>query len=133
MSVTGTSDELAMFLNTQLAELLEMSDEDILEGVDPDALKSENLALIVAAKSEAGRRRMAAAKAGVADSKAAKVSSPPQVSVSVARAFLEFAMNDPRYTLAARSLGEMSDDDVLILYEQMQLLKSDDENKANGK
>lgn len=133
MRETGKSDELATFLNMQLEELLEMADEDILEGVDPNALKAENIAMIAAAKTEAGRRRMAAAKAGVVISKASAIPPAPQVSVAAARAFIESAMNDPSYTLAARSLGDMSDEDVLMLYKQLHILKSDDESSGNGK
>ena len=41
------------------------------------------------------------------------------VSVADARAFLRIAANDSRYTLAARELGEMSDEDVIRLYQQL--------------
>ena len=129
---TEKSDELAMFFKTQLEELLEMSDEDILDGVNPDVLKSENLAIIAAAKAEAGRRRMAAAKAGMAIKKASAISTMPQVSIGEARAFLEAAMNDAHYTLAARSLGEMSDDDILRVYHQLHQIKSENESPDNG-
>lgn len=116
---TKKSDELAMFHKMQLEELLEMSDEDILEGENPDVLKAENQAMIATAKAEAGRLRLAAAKAGMSSRNASSISAIPKVSVSVAREFLEAAMNDQRYTLAARSLGEMSDDDILRLYHQL--------------
>lgn len=129
MSNTGKSDELAMFLRMQLEELLEMSDEEILEGENPDALKSESLAIIAAAKVEAGRRRMAVARAGIAVKKASSIlTMPQQVSVDKARAFLETAMNDARYTLAARSLSEMSDDDILRFYHQLHQIKPENEN-----
>lgn len=133
MRDTGKSDELAMFLRTQLEELLEMPDEDILEGANPEALKSKSLAMIAAAKAEAGRQRMAAARAGMAVRKASAISAMPQVSVDEARAFLETAMNDAHYTLAARSLGEMSDDDILRFYHQLHQLKSENESPDNGK
>ncbi len=129
---TEKSDELAMLHQVQLEELLQMSDEDILEGVNPDALKAENLAMIGTAKAEAGRRRMAAAKAGMAVGRASSISSMPQVSVSEAKVFIEAAMNDPHYTLAARSLGDMSDDDILRLYHQLHQLKSKNEASGNG-
>lgn len=124
MGNTVKSDELAMFLQTHLEELLEMSDEDILEGKDPKAIKSEGMAMLEAAKAEAGRRRMAAARAGIARSKATHIQKGPQVSVAEARSFLEAAMNDDRYTLAARSLGEMSDEDILRFYHQLHQLKT---------
>ena len=133
MSDTGKTDELAMFLRMQIEELLEMPDEDILDGANPETLKSENLAMITAAKAEAGRRRMAAARAGMAVRNASAFSTMPQVSVAEARAFLEAAINDSHYTLAARSLGEMSNDDILRLYHQLHQLKSKSEKSDNGK
>lgn len=129
---TEKPDELAMFHQTQLEELLEMSDEDILEGENPDSLNAENLAMIARAKAEAGRRRMAAAKAGMAVRIASSISAIPQVSVGEARVFLEAAMNDQHYTLAARSLGDMSDDDILRLYHQLHQIKSRNEATGNG-
>ncbi|HXU94580.1 MAG TPA: hypothetical protein VFP33_13070 [Gallionella sp.] len=132
MSTTVKSDELAMFLQMQLDELLEMSDEDILEGESPDTLRSENLAMIANAKAEAGRRRMAAAKAGISERKASVAQVTPLVSVSEARAFIEAAMNDPQFTLAARSLGEMSNEDILRLYSQLHQIKSRNLTSDNG-
>lgn len=128
MSDTGKLDELATLLRTLSEELLVMPDEDILEGANPEALISESLAMIAAAKAEAGRRRMAAARADMAVRKASAISTMPQVSVDKARAFLEAAMNDARFTLAARSLGEMSDDDILRFYHQLHQLKSENES-----
>lgn len=132
MGNTVKSDELAMFLQTHLEELLEMSDEDVLEGKDPKTIKSEGMAMLEAAKAEAGRRRMATARAGMASRKASGIQRVPQISVNEARAFLEAAMNDDRYTLAARSLGEMSDDDILRVYHQLHQLKSDNEAPDSG-
>jgi hypothetical protein len=128
VSDTGKLDELATLLRTLSEELLVMPDEDILEGANPEALRSESLAMIAAAKAEAGRRRMAAARADMAVRKASAISTMPQVSVDKARAFLEAAMNDARFTLAARSLGEMSDDDILRFYHQLHQLKSENES-----
>lgn len=133
MSTIEKSDELATFLQTQLDELLDMSDEDILEGANPEALKLNNLSMIAAAKAEAGRRRMAAAKAGMAVRKASAISTMPRVSLTEARAFLETAMNDSNYTLAARSLGDMSDDDIMRVYHQLHQIKSKSETPDNGK
>ena len=50
----------------------------------------------------------------------------PVVSAQAARDFLKKASNDGRYTLAARSLAEMSDEDVLGLYEQLKRLENGD-------
>jgi len=45
------------------------------------------------------------------------------ISVQDARAFLHKASNDPRFTLAARGLDEMSDEDALRLYRQIKRLE----------
>lgn len=132
MGDTEKSDELAMFLQTHLEELLEMPDEAILEGKDPVAIKAEGMAMLEAAKAEAGRRRMAAARAGMSIRKTSSIRSVSQVSVNEARAFLEAAMNDDRYTLAARSLGDMSDEDILRVYHQLNQLKFDKETPSSG-
>lgn len=132
MGNTIKPGQLAMFLQTHLEELLEMSDEDMLEGKDPKAIKLEGMAMLEAAKAEAGRRRMAVARSGMARRKAAPVQVGPQVSVAEARSYLEAAMNDDRYTLAARSLGEMSDEDILRFYHQLHLLKTENETPDSG-
>jgi hypothetical protein len=132
VSNTQKSDELDTFLRMQLEELLDMSDEDILEGANPDALKSESLAMVASAKAKSGNRRMAAAKAGIEVKKVSNISTLPKVSIDEARVFLEAAMNDPRYTLAARTLGEMSDADILRLYLQLHQLQSENGTADNG-
>lgn len=132
MGNTVKSDELAMFLQTHLEELLDMSDEEILEGKDPKAIKSEGMAMLEAAKVEAGRRRMATARAGIARNNATPLQKGPHVSVTEARSFLEAAMNDDRYTLAARSLGEMTDEDILRIYHQLHQLKTENEAPDSG-
>jgi len=49
------------------------------------------------------------------------------IDIQTAREFVQLAMNDPRYTLAARKLDEMSDEDVVRIYQQLQKLRSDSE------
>lgn len=51
-----STESLATFQQTFSEKLLAMSDESVLEGHDPEALKSENLAMVAAAKAEAERR-----------------------------------------------------------------------------
>lgn len=117
-------DELHKFLRTQLDELLEMSDEEILEGSDPEILKIEGLAMIAAAKAKLGSRRMAAAKAAMVIKKVSTNTIIP-VNINEARAYLQAAANDSRITIAARSLGEMSDEDVIRIYNQLNKLQQD--------
>ena len=87
-------------------------------------MRFEKSSLLAAARAEVGRRRLAAAKAGVALSAAAQETKMTAVDIQQARAFVQTAMNDSRYTLAARQLDEMSDEDVLRMYQQLQQLQS---------
>lgn len=116
------------FLDSYLEELLAMSDKDVLEGLDPAALKLEACQMLNAAKAEAGRRRLEAAKKRLAN--APTNTFARNVSAAEARAYLVRAANDPRFTLAARALSEMSDDEAIMLYEQMLLLQGSD-NQAS--
>lgn len=120
----GKKDEWSAFLDSELEELLNTSAADLLEGKDVNALRSEKVSLLSAARTEAGLRRLAAAKAGVAKNAVAQEAKTEVIDIQKARAFVQAAMNDPRYTLAARKLDEMSDEDVLRIYRQLLLLQS---------
>jgi hypothetical protein len=112
------------FIDALTDELIAMPDEQVLEGADATAVKARGLAMLEAAKAEAGRRRMTAAKAGAADVRAqSRPTAAQAVTVAEARQYIQRAANDARYTLAARSLGEMSDEDVLRLYAQIKELE----------
>jgi hypothetical protein len=119
------------FTDALVDELIAMADDQVLDGLDPAAVQAEGLEVLKAAKVEAGRRRLAAAKAGVAVSKVLRAAvGEPSVSVAEARRYLSQAANDSRYTLAARSLGDLSDDEVLRLYAQMKTLEAADGNNG---
>ncbi|MBX3647966.1 MAG: hypothetical protein KIT42_14915 [Rhodocyclaceae bacterium] len=120
----GKKDEWSAFLDSELEELLNTSAADLLEGKDVNALRSEKVSLLSAARTEAGLRRLAAAKAGVAKNAVAQEAKTEVIDIQKARAFVQAAMNDPRYTLAARKLDEMSDEDVLRIYRQLLQLQS---------
>ena len=120
----GKKDEWSAFLDSELEELLNTSAADLLEGKDVNALRSEKVSLLSAARTEAGLRRLAAAKAGVAKNAVAQEAETEAIDIQKARTFVQAAMNDPRYTLAARKLDEMSDEDVLRIYRQLQQLQS---------
>lgn len=110
-------DDLSVLLDALLAELMGMSDEQVLDGESPAAVQARGLALLSAAKQEAAKRRLAAAKAGLAGARAlARASSTGAVSAAEAKAFLREAANTGRYTLAARQLDELSDQAALALY-----------------
>lgn len=124
-------DEFDVLLDSYVAELTAMSDEEVLNGKDPAEAQADGLRLLEVAKAEAGRRRLLAAKEKLAARKAeGKAAMPASISAQEARAFLRGAANDARFTLAARGLDEMSDEDALRLYEQIRRLEQ--ENGSPG-
>lgn len=123
MSHPTQSQENEAFLKMLAEELGAMPDSEILDGDNPDALRKENLTMVAMAKAAAGRRRLAAGRAAF-EANRTKPQLIQEVSVAMARAAIEAAMNDDQYTLAARSLGEMSDEDILRLYHQIEQLKA---------
>lgn len=122
---TKPTNEHEKFIDALVDELAGMPDEKVLEGVDPAAVQANGLRLLQAAKAQASKTRLAAAKAGVASAKERAAASVPDVSVDEARRFIARASNDPRYTLAARSLGELPDEEVLKLYRLMKGLEGE--------
>lgn len=123
MSHPKQTQERDAFLKTLMEELLSMPDIEVLDGDDPAALRKENMTMVAKAKAAAGRRRLTAGRSGFVAGQSL-VRPAQDVSVAMARAAIESAMNDDQYTLAARSLGEMSDEDILRLYHQMERLKA---------
>lgn len=123
---TSKFDLFDNLLDTYIEELMSLPDAEVLDGADPDMVKKEGLAMLEKARAEAGRRRLTAARARLEKQKFER-HEPAELTVSAqeARAFLLKAANDRRYTLAARGLDEMSDEDALHLYEQIRRLKAD--------
>ena len=140
MTANSKPDPMEVLMDTYLAELLEMTDEQVLEGKDPATVQTNGLQLLDAAKAEAGRRRMANARLKLQAKKDARddfVCSPAaQVTADEAREALRraAAANDGRYTLAARKLDEMADEDVIRTYLQLQKLEdgSKPSDEGNG-
>ncbi len=114
------------FLEAFALELAAMPDSEILDGVDAGQVLERGKQALAVAKKEAGRRRLQRAKSALAAREPARGLDAAPVSVTEARAFLAQAVNDPRYTLAARKLDEMSDEDVLRLYRQAKRLDVSD-------
>jgi hypothetical protein len=127
VSQSGKKDEWSALLESQQQELLNMSAAELLDGEDIDALRKEKLSLLSAARAEVGRRRLAVAKTGLSLKTVAHETKTDVIDIQTAREFVQLAMNDPRYTLAARKLDEMSDEDVVRIYQQLQKLRSDSE------
>lgn len=114
------------FLEALALELAAMPDAEILDGLDASQVMERGKQALAAAKKEAGKRRLQRAKSALAARGPASNADETPVSVGEARAFLAQAANDPRYTLAARKLDEMSDEDVLRLYRQAKRLDVSD-------
>ncbi|MBO3034773.1 hypothetical protein J6350_10595 [Burkholderia pseudomallei] len=124
MSASRKPEFSSDFLESYMYELMSMSDDEILEGHDVDAVKQRATQRISAANREAGRKRLAAAKARVHH----KEEVPPSqssASLEEIRAYIHQAANDGRVTLAARQLSEMSDADARRLYFQLKQLMDD--------
>jgi hypothetical protein len=119
--------EQDLFLKTLAEELLAMPESEILEGEDVAALQKEKENMIAMAKLTAGRRRLAAGRLGYEASQQGSKVQQDEVSISMARQVIEAAMNDSQFTLAARSLGEMSDEDIRRIYRQIIQLQSKQE------
>lgn len=118
------------FIDALTAELIAMSDEQVLEGMDVASTQTRAQALLKAARAAAGKRRLAAARAGVQANLVVSGASwhqPSTVSLEEAKRFIAQAQNDSRYTLAARKLGEMPAEEVLRLYWQLKRLEQADE------
>lgn len=121
---TKPTNEFENFIDALVDELIAMPDDRVLEGLDPASVQADGLRLLQAAKAEAGRARLTAAKAGFAALKERPAAVAAEVSADEARRFIAQAENDGRYTLAARSLGELSDDEVRKLYRKIKTLES---------
>lgn len=122
-------DPMDVLMDAYLAELCEMSDEDVLDGKDPESVLAAGMQLLDSARAEAGRRRLAIARQKLHSKDDTRGLFRPEPTVSALEARMALrraaAANDGRYTLAARQLDEMSDDDVVRAYMQLQRLESE--------
>ncbi|TAM25714.1 MAG: hypothetical protein EPN62_03360 [Candidimonas sp.] len=112
-------------LDAHFAELTEMTDEEILDGEDPEKIRAEGLQLLQKARVEAGRRRLAKAKVSLEAAKAVSMPAVADATPMEALRYLEQAANNPLFTMAARSLSEMSDEDILRRYRQLRRLEQE--------
>lgn len=128
-----TTNSYDAFLDVYLQELAEAPDSEILDGVDAVAEKSFGATLLKAASEEAGRRRLARARVAFSKESRSEFTQELGVSAVEARRFIQTAMNDPRMTLAARKLEELSDEDVLRMYSQIRKLQAIDKDESSTK
>jgi len=120
-------DAFDKLLDTYVEELKAMSDEQALDGADPVTMEREGQALLQRSREAAGQRRLAAAREKLAQRTESPTgrSPAPAVTAQEARRFLEQAANDRRFTIAARELKELSDDEVLRRYAQLKRLENE--------
>ncbi|MBC3908405.1 hypothetical protein [Undibacterium umbellatum] len=123
--IANPTNDFENFIDTLVDELISMPDNQVLEGIEPNRIQADGLRLLEAAKAQAGRARLAAAKSGVSALSSVPVVASTTVTPEQARRFIVQATNDGKYTLAARSLGEMSDDEAIKLYNQLKSLEID--------
>jgi hypothetical protein len=133
MASTTKNDEALMLLwAAHFAELNDMTEADIMEGVDLPKLRTDQALLLASVKAEASRRRLDAAKQERSKGMANSLHMDLTVSVVEARAFLKQSANDPRITMAARELDDMSDDTVMRMYARLQGLLSRNPGEASS-
>ncbi len=123
--IANPTNDFENFIDTLVDELISMPDNQVLDGIEPNHIQADGLRLLEAAKAQAGRARLAAAKAGVSALSSVPAVASTTVTPEQARQFIVQATNDGKYTLAARSLGEMSDDEAIKLYNQLKSLEID--------
>ena len=115
------------FLASLVRELQEMSDTDALEGMNAEELAKLGATMLDGVKAEAGRRRIAKAKAKLSLVSGKEPES--NVSAADARKYLGGISDSPDLTMAARGLDELSDEDALLLYNQMRELEDDSDGE----
>jgi hypothetical protein len=122
MTEKGEEDPVSKLLDAFFDELQAMPDPDVLAGESPQAVKARAAQRLARASQEAGRRRMAAARI-----QAVHVNREPvkPVSAQQAREYLARVIRDSNYTLAARQLEEMTEAQILRLYQQLRELEDD--------
>ena len=102
-------------------------DKEVLAGEAVSAIEARAKQRLLKAKTEAGRRRLENGRAGAGPATGVAVSGiNSSVSIAEARCYVDQAVRDSRYTLAARQLSDMSEEDVLRLYQHLKELESDD-------
>ena len=122
----GDKPREEQFLDALAEELRTMSDTEALEGENAEELVKLGERLLKSAREEAGKLRMAEAKR--------KLSVPSKNQSAFARPSVADAKrylgSRPNMTLAARGLNELSDADVLDLFDQARSFDESDNADA---
>lgn len=124
MNAKSSQEQLNQLFEAFFQELQDMPDQEVLTAEPVSAIRNRALTRIERAAGEAGRRRMAAARTAAASVVSSTIRR--EVSVHDALTYIKRVVNDPHYTLAARKLDEMSEEEVFLLYEQIRALEAND-------
>lgn len=124
--MSESNKEFDQFIDALVDELIAMPDSEVMEGTDGDAVQADGMRLLDAARRRAAQARGDAAQAGMPRAGAHTEAVIASVTPEEARQFLARAWSDGRYTLAARSVGDMTDEETLSLYTKLRCLEADD-------
>jgi hypothetical protein len=128
---TRKLDPYGQFLDSYLKELIATPDAEILASEKELTVSDFGEKLLARATLKAARHRLSQARAGVEAQKQhwfrglASATTP-----AAARALLAKYARDPRLTLAARNLDELSDEDAVRLSTQLAHLLGADEDDS---
>jgi len=112
--------QLDHLLDAWFEEFQQLPGHEVLAAELPANIRARADARLARATQEAGRRRLVAARANAALERAR---SPISVSIEEARAYIARIIQNTNYTLAARQLEEMPEEEILRLYEQLRELE----------
>lgn len=122
---------LDRLVDVLIEDILNASDEDILAEFreadgDPELYAADMRARFETSLIAANKKRLAAAKVGLAASSRPASGPAPATDIAAARARLRAALGTPRLaqklTLAARKESEMSDTDILSMLDDLREL-----------
>lgn len=121
---TKPINEFNNFIDALVDELIATPDGEVLAGLDPAAVQANGLRLLQAAKTKVSHSRLAAAKVGYSAMRSKPATPPLKISPEEARRFIAQVANDGRFTMAARNLGELSDEEAISLYTKLKIVES---------
>ena len=122
-------DALRRLADSLAEDILKASDDDVLEGAaeahgDPDKLAADMRKLFEQTESEAGKAKLAVARAAAATYRTRPPRSVRMDPAEIRRRYRAIVANDPdaHRTLAARNGEEPSDEDMLSALEDFEEL-----------
>jgi hypothetical protein len=125
-----TEEQLDELMEACMQDLLALSPTEAANEFGPaqeDAAAFD--AILEKASQEAGQSRLAVAKATIATRR--QTALPVGIDIAMARRVVQQAANDPRITLAARDLHELSDEEIIRIFCQIEDLRKNGEDANN--